>query len=204
MKKVFFLVVAITLGVFYACERETVEEKTIVESIEDNNFIETEGKRSGRCFYLIENGLKFQGKCYATFPGICEIYKICIPDLVYDPCWFVPCWIDIFDPWIIYEKLDPRDFISIRDKLELDIDPRKGAIPFALNERIAGLQVYEREGLIDGDVFRIEEDLLLNAEISKELGLQGNVVKSGKYPVIANKENGTFNVILSVEKGFER
>ena len=44
----------------------------------------------------------------------------------------------------------------------------------------------------------------MDAETSEELGLQGNVVKSGEYPVIHNKENGTYNVILSVEKGFEK
>ncbi|MBW1294062.1 hypothetical protein [Aquimarina litoralis] len=204
MKKVFFLVVVIAIGMFYACERETVEAPTEVESIEATDLVEIEGKRYGRCFYLIEPGLKFLGRCYTSFPSICKIHKICIPDIIYDPCWFVPCWIDIFDPWIIYEKLDPREFISIKDKLELDIDPKEAAIPFALNERIAGLQVYNQEGILKGETFVIKENLVLDAEVSKELGLQGNVVRAGEYPVIANKENGTFNVILSVEKGFER
>ncbi|WP_299894045.1 hypothetical protein [uncultured Aquimarina sp.] len=204
MKKVFFLAIAITIGVFYACERETVEEKTEVEAIEAVDATEIEGKGYGRCFYLIEPGLKFQGRCYTTFPSICKMYKICIPDIIYDPCWFVPCWIDIFDPWIIYEKIDPREFISIKDKLELDIDPKEAVIPFALNERIAGLQVYNEEGILKGETFVIKENLVLDAEVSKELGLQGNVVKAGEYPVIINKESETFNVILAVEKGFER
>lgn len=201
MKKVFFLAIAITIGVFYACERETVEEKTEIESIDTT---EVEGKKYGRCFYLIEPGLKFRGRCYNTSPSICKMHKICIPDIIYDPCWFVPCWIDIFDPWIIYEKIDPREFISIKDKLELDIDPKETVIPFALNERIAGLQVYNQEGILKGETFVIKENLVLDAEVSKELGLQGNVVKAGEYPVIINKESETFNVILAVEKGFER
>jgi hypothetical protein len=205
MKKVFFLVVAISIGVFYACEKETVEEtNSIVEVNESNNQTDMEGKwASYRCYYIFERGLRFQGRCFSSLNGICGFEKICIP-IFYDPCWFVPCWIDIWEPWIIYEKLDPRDFLSFRDKLEVDIDPRKVSIPFALNEKIAGLQFYQEEGLFKDNVFIVEDSLILDAEISKELGLQGNVVKAGKYPVITNKENGTFNVILAVEKGFER
>lgn len=98
----------------------------------------------------------------------------------------------------------PRDFGSFRDKVDIKIDPRENVFPFALNERIAGLQFYQEDGFFRDGTFYLEENLVLDAETSKELGLQGNVVKAGKYPVIMNKENGTFNAILAVEKGFER
>ncbi|MFD2563713.1 hypothetical protein [Aquimarina rubra] len=207
MKKVFFFAAVLTLGVFCACDEETVDNTVIEESLEfdNSNLEEANGKAHwGRCYYFVRPGLKFGGRCYKQFPGICDIYKICIPELIYDPCIFVPCWIEIFDPWIIYEKLDPREFVSFRDKLELEIDPRENVFPFALNEGIAGLQFYQDEGFLRDNTFQLEEDLILDAETSKELGLHGNIVKAGKYPVITNKENGTFNAILSVEKGFER
>jgi len=205
MKKVFFLALVIALSVFWACEKETVEEtNSIVEVSESNDKTEIQGKWSPfmRCYYIFERGFRFRGNCFSAFNSICSVKKICIP-IIIDPCWIVPCWIGIFDPWIIYEKLDPRDFLSFRDKLELDIDLRETAIPFALNEKIAGLQFYQDEGLFKDNTFTVKDRLILDAEVSKELGLQGNVVKAGAYPVITNKENGTFNVILEVAKGFK-
>ncbi|MDH7447343.1 hypothetical protein [Aquimarina sp. 2201CG14-23] len=207
MKKVVFLAAVITLSVFCACERETVDNTIVEESIDwnTNTLDETDGKANwGRCYYYVRKGLKFGGTCYSQFIGICDVYRICIPELVFDPCQFVPCWIDIFDPWIIYEKIDPREFISFRDKLDLKIDPRENVFPFALNEGIAGLQFYQDEGFLRDNTFNLEEDLILDAETSKELGLHGNVIKAGKYPVIINERNKTFNAILAVEKGFER
>lgn len=205
MKKVFFLTIVLTLGVFWSCEKETEDIQSTVELNQNNNLQETDGKGFYlHCFYYLERGLRIGNNCLNQFNGICSIRKICIPIIIYDPCWIVPCWIDIIDPWDIYREIDPREFLSLRDKLELDIDPRVTAVPFALNEQVAGLQMYQEEGFFEDNVLRLEEDLILDAETSKALGLQGNVVKAGKYPVIANKENGTFNAILSVEKGFER
>ena len=74
---------------------------------------------------------------------------------------------------------------------------------FSLNEKIVGFQFYEKEGLFKDNIFTVKDPLILDAETSKELGLQGNVVSTGEYPVIVNEKNGTFNVILAVEKGFK-
>ena len=208
MKNSFLLTALLTIGLFCSCERETVQEIEEVQSTSleiTNNNDDVEGKGNwGRCYYFIQKGLKFNGRCYSNFSGICSVYRICIPDIIFDPCFIIPCWIDIFDPWDIYEKLDPRDFGSFRDKLDIKINPRENVFPFALNERIAGLQFYQEDGFFRDGTFYLEENMILDAETSKELGLQGNVVKAGKYPVIVNKENGTFNAILAVEKGFER
>ncbi|MHA7055602.1 hypothetical protein ACWGOQ_0000165 [Aquimarina sp. M1] len=207
MKKVFFLVVTMTLCIFCACEKETVANTAVDDSvtIDSNTLLEADGKaRWGRCYYFVRRGLKIAGNCYSQFPGICDVYKICIPDLIFDPCQLVPCWIEILDPWIIYEKIDPREFISFRDKLDIKIDPRENVFPFALNEGVAGLQFYQDEGFLRDNTFYLEENLVLDAETSKALGLHGNVIKAGTYPVIINEENKTFNAILSVEKGFER
>ncbi|WP_299185992.1 hypothetical protein [uncultured Aquimarina sp.] len=206
MKKVFFLAVIVLSSMFFSCEKGNVEEtneNVTVDLIDNETDVQGKWGIVWRCYYIFERGLNFRGNCYSQFNGVCGVKRICIPIIV-DPCWIVPCWIDIFDPWIIYEKIDPRDFLSFRDKLELDIDPRETAMPFALNEEIAGLQFYQEEGLFKDNVFTVKDSLILDAETSKELGLHGNVVKAGEYPVIHNKENGTYNVILAVEKGFER
>ncbi len=204
--------------VFAACEKETVyqEQTNAIDQIDQEKDINetVDGKWGGEwCIYFIEYGrwqLTSSGlRCNDNLPGICSIRKFCIPKLVIDPCWLIPCWIDIFDPWIIYEKFDPRDFGSFRDKLELDIDPRITSVPFALNEQVMGLQFYEKNELMsienrESGVFYLETDLVLDKETSENLGLQGNIVNAGKYPILINPENETFNVILSVEKGFKR
>ncbi|MDY8137177.1 hypothetical protein [Aquimarina sp. 2201CG5-10] len=217
MKKLSVLIVAIVLISFAACEKETIkEESTDVELIENESNLETASKASGRnCFYYIEKGLKLGSTCYSQFHGICDIHVFCIPDIYIDPCALIPCWIDFLDPWIIYEKIRPEEFRSFRDKLELDIDPKRGAVPFALNKQVMGLQYYSQNELMTVGAnptpyphptpiltYTLKESATFDAETSKALGLQGNVVKAGEYPVIFNRKNKTYNVILSVEEGF--
>ena len=215
MKKLTVMIMGVMLLLSGACEKETDYEPQ--NSITDSQVgVEetVEDKYGGRyCVYFIEYGRwvasPFGFYCNKNLPGICSIERFCFPEIIFDPCWLIPCWVEIFDPWDIYEKINPREFESIRDKLELEIDPRIGSAPFALNEQIAGLQFYEQNELMEirdkeSGVFYLENDLKLDAETSRSLGLFGNTVKAGKYPVLVNPENETFNVILSVEKGFER
>ncbi|RZS99201.1 hypothetical protein [Aquimarina brevivitae] len=207
MKNSFLIVALVTLCLLSACDKETIDEQQQVQSI-DEEIVDLESTlakiHGGICYYYVKRGLKISGRCYSGFPSICQIYRICIPDIIFDPCYIIPCWIDILDPWIIYEKINPREFLSFRDKLELKINPEEQAVPFALNEAVAGLQFYQQEGFFKGNTLVLEEAMILDAETSRELGLHGNVVQPGRYPVIANEENGTFNAILAVEKGFER
>lgn len=217
MKKSSVLLLIVLIMSLGACDKETiVEEQTFVLEESTEQLEESKARWGGNCYYYFEFGRyvvnPFTGNFYCNklLPGICRAEKICIPDFYFDPCWLVPCWIDFLDPWIIYEKIRPEEFGNIREKVELDINPEIGAVPFALNEEIAGLQYYAKNGLMEfegngeGGVFYLEENLTLDAEVSKGLGLRGNVIKAGKYPVIVNQKNETFNVILSVEKGFER
>ncbi|GAA4110789.1 hypothetical protein GCM10022393_08070 [Aquimarina addita] len=134
---------------------------------------------------------------------------MCFPEIIIDPCEFIPCWLDDLDPWILYEKLDPKEFFSIKDKLGLELDSKSGAIPFALNEGVIGLQFYNKNDLMsfnkDGNaVFILKEATIFDVEISENIGLQGNVVNPGEYPIIFNEENETFNIIANVEEGFKK
>lgn len=219
MKKLsVLLLVGVLLTTFYACEKETVvENQPLVDQIDVKTGIDqsVDGKFAFKhiCIYFYEFGRwqfnPWSGgfSCNPRGAGICSVKKICFPVIVHDPCWLIPCWLDIFDPWDIYKEIDPRKFASFKDKLELDIDPRVSSVPFAINEKIMGLQFYEKNSLMSFEgkpVFALERDMVFDAETSKEIGLQGNAVKAGEYPILYNKENGTFNVILSVEKGFEQ
>jgi len=205
MKKLAIVVfVGIFLISFYACEKEAViENQPIVDVRNSASDLDpgVDGKYFYRemCVYLIEFGRwewnPFPGvlRCNKRRPGICGMEKICIqvPIIIEDPCWMIPCWPEIIDPWVIYPK----------------VDPRITAVPFAMNEGTMGLQFYNENSLMSFEgntgVFVLEKDRVFDAETSKEIGLRGNLVQAGKYPVLYNKENGTFNVILSVEKGFE-
>ncbi|MBQ4822093.1 hypothetical protein [Aquimarina sp. MMG016] len=208
MKKLFFVIAVVMLVSFWACERETIQENQ--STIVDESNLETVDDKyyGGFCFYYIEYGFKWAGNCYSHIPGICEYRRICIPKIIYKPCQLIPCWPEILDPWIIYEKIDPREFLSIRDKLELDIDVRQGAIPFAMNEAVLGLQFYEENRLLSSNgkdyIYTLKQDLVLDKESVEQLGLRGNVVKAGEYPVVFNRENKTFNALLGVEKDFRQ
>ncbi len=218
MKKLSVLVVVgVLLISLYACEKETVIEKQpSIDQVDLKPEIDevADGKFGVKwiCVYFLEFG-KWEFSpwggfhCNSRKAGICGARKECFPVFVYDPCWIIPCWLDVFDPWDIYREIDPREFLSFKDKLKLDIDPRVTSVPFAINEQVMGLQFYKKNDLMsfkDKPVFSLEQDMIFDAETSKLLGLQGNAVKAGEYPILFNEKNETFNVILSVEKGFER
>ncbi len=218
MKKLSLLVcMGLLLVSFYACEKETViEDETSVKQVtlESSADDAVDGKYAAKwiCIYLHDYGRwefnPFTGfECNHTKRGICSTRKICFPVPVFKPCMLIPCDLEIFDPWKIYEVIDPTVFESFRVRLELDIDPRISSVPFALNETVMGLQFYEKNELMsfkEKAVFNVEKDMVFDAETSKTLGLRGNTVKAGEYPILFNEKNETFNVLLSVGKGFER
>ena len=225
------LVFVVLLISFWACEKENIIESqtTSVEDVkgEDNSTqVNTKGLSGEFCKFTLRFNAKSvtdpitgKLKCEDDLGSVC-VSVTCFPDpfiefepplIFFDPCALFPCGIEFLDPWIIYEKFDPAEFGSFRDKLQLKIDPETEAIPFALNKGILGLQFYapnEMMSLNYGDpspqpnIFYIERKVTLDSEITKNIGLQGNLIKAGKYPVIFNKENETFNVILAVEEGF--
>lgn len=215
MKKRALIFLCMIVLSFGACEKEVIQNEQRLGDDVVNLEQQVDSKLSIKmtCVYFYEYGRWEVGPwglfCNKRRPGICSIKRFCFPEIYIDPCELIPCWIDFLDPWVIYEKFDPREFRSFRDKLELDIDPRVSSVPFALNEQVMGLQFYEKNELMyikneKTGVFNLNEDITFDRETSENLGLKGNVVKAGEYPILINEENNTFNVILSVEKGFEK
>jgi len=193
MKKLSVLVFVVSLLIsFYACEKETeIENQPLVDRVSIDPIVDqdVEGKLFFKkiCYYDIEPGRWTQNPftglfyCNSSSIGICSAKKICIP-IIFDPCWFFPCWLDFIDPWDIYKKIDPREFLSFKDKLELDIDPREASIPFAINENIMGLQFYDKNNLMSFEdktpIFTLENDAIFDAKTSKEIGLRGKKIKN--------------------------
>jgi len=206
MKKVFFLVVATAVCSFYACETENVEEpQSVVELNESNdlalNAQEESTSRYRNCIYII-NGCSFINSGIFEIRQLrCDIEAICEP-YIKDPC-EIFCLPKIYDLNILLKKLGGIDLIPIKDELKLDIDPRITTIPFPINKKFMGLQAYKEAGSLKKDVFRVKKTLVLDTEMAKTLGLQGNVIRAGEYPVVVDDKNGTYNAIVSVEKGFK-
>ncbi len=222
MKKVSLSIIAILLITVCSCE----QENTIEEQIAVDQDIQANAKGWGEiCVYKFHSNAKevtnpFTGeKSCESDPGSTCIEWRCqtnpglaiTPPLeLFDPCKIIRCdWV-YNDPWILVHKADPRVFESFRDVLKLDIKSNTEGMLFAMNESILGVQFYGENDLMsiqygdsnpEANIFYLKNSLTLDASYLKGLGLKGNVIKAGKYPVIFNKKNKTYNVILKVEKG---
>ncbi len=201
--KVAIVPIILALIIVVSCNEEKIaikdasEQSAVSEEIDDVNT----SARSGRliCIYYIEHGLKLNNHCYSYLPGICSIRLIrCIP-LFYERCLF-PCDIKYYDPWDVYKFIDPYVIPDIRDKFQLKVDPEVNTIPFPINEAVVGLQFYTPiEKTLDKDMFMLKSDLQLDPELAKELGLRGNVIPAGEYPVAYNEKFDNYNAIVAVK-----
>ncbi len=213
----------------WACQKENdlVTQEVVQEIYLDDVQTQTNIKGpSGRlCRFTFEYGTRvcdpITGDCYCddSSANICGLSAQCYPDpfaeinlppVVWDPCKIIPCGWNYRDPWIIYDKVPPQKFGSIKEYLQLDIEqPTAQAIPFVMNEEILALQFYQPNNLMLGSAFEdptptpiklyLKQSLVLSASFAKNMGLKGHVIKAGKYPVIFNEKNKTYNVILKVQ-----
>ena len=218
MKKRSLVIIGAMLISLVACQKEhIIEEVATPEAILEQEDVAASGKASGEfCKFTLQFNARsvlhpITGKQTCQFdPGnICVIVE-CFPDpslifelppLIWDPCQLVPCGLEFIDPWILVEKIDPREFRSFKEVYELRLDEKTEAIPFTLNENVLGVQFYKQPQR-ESDVFYLENKIVLDREVAKKLGLRGNVIESGKHPVIFNKENKTHNVLFIIETGF--
>jgi hypothetical protein len=229
MKKVVLNIVTILLITLWACEQESsIEEQNVVEDvkgIDTNVAVNIKGPSGRLCSFNYVYGRKICNnpfdpedcECISSGFGICDISMSCTPDLsnpitpppvLWNFCKIIPCDWRYNNPWSIYYKVDPKVFGSFVDQLELVIDPVNQAMPFAMNKNILGLQFYKPNNMMyrnsedsesEVDRFFLKEKLVLDYQFAKKMGLKGNVIKPGKYPVIFNKKNKTYNVILKVK-----
>ncbi|WP_109301901.1 hypothetical protein [Aquimarina sp. AU474] len=227
MKKiVVFGLMFITL---WACQKEndSIIPETVQEIFLEDQDSQTSIKGpSGRlCRFTFEYGTRvcdpLTGECDCddSSADICGLSLQCYPDpfaeinlppVLWDPCKIIPCGWNYRDPWIIYDKVKPEKFGSIKEYLQLGIDqPTAQAIPFVMNEEILALQFYQPNHLMSGynlgdptpqpNKVYLKNTLVLSTAFAKNMGLKGKVIKAGKYPVIFNKKNNTYNVILKVK-----
>ncbi|WP_103068930.1 hypothetical protein [Aquimarina sediminis] len=220
MKQVIVSTMLILLIGVLACEQENnLEERTVVENTDK---IEAKGSTRGLCSYQFITAKQIcdRGLCKCdprgTLDGICaqincfpDIFNPISPEPIYlNLCKVIRCdWV-YNDPWSIYYKADPNEFGSIKDKFKLTIKSDLEGMPFAMNSNVLGIQFYNENYLMTmnyGDsmpqssIFHLKNRLTLDESYLKELGLKGNVVEAGKYPIVFNKKNKTYNVILKVQ-----
>ncbi|WP_025665272.1 hypothetical protein [Aquimarina megaterium] len=220
MKKVTLNIMAVLLITLWACEQEnSIEEQTVIDQD-----IQINAKGWGEiCITHFQFNAKevinsFTGEKSCEFDpdSTCVEWKcetnpglaITPPLDILNPCKIIPCGWDYNDPWILVYKIDPRVLDSIKDAFKLDIKSNMEAMPFAMNESILGLQFYGENDLMsikysdpepETNIFYLKNNLTLDTSYAKKLGLKGNLIKEGKYPVIFNKKNKTYNVILKVK-----
>ncbi|PKV48952.1 hypothetical protein ATE84_0968 [Aquimarina sp. MAR_2010_214] len=213
MKKIILSFVVMLLITLWACEQESnIEEQNSIENVKEVKIV---GEIDNKLFtpyrncIVIPKGRLVGGRCQDRLSFQCGREEICFPQSI-DPCKFIPCNIEILDPWVLYDKLikTPEVFGSLREYIDFPIKNKSQFFPFGINKGILGLQYYAENHLMNinyGDpmpqpnIFYLEENLTLDCSFAKELGLEGNIIKSGKYPLIFNEKNNTYNVILKVK-----
>ncbi len=208
MKKLSFLVIGLALAgslIFYGCEDGSLQEVNNPQAVADHP------------------SRNFGGPCIIQEVCIPEVYpgtrlwfnsSVCLPGSPYQCSYFTgreicfPIIVDCFwrweewwiDPWDWREYLDPRDIYDFRQDLKDVIDPREDFGMFRINEHLVGMQYFnDVPGLIDKEIFNVHTSIELDPKTAESLGLKGNIIPAGKYPVAYNEKDGTFNAIVSVD-----
>ncbi|MHA7055606.1 hypothetical protein ACWGOQ_0000185 [Aquimarina sp. M1] len=229
MKKQFLVIIGAILFSLVACQKEDVAEEVIFpDTTGEQDRVLLQGKASGEfCRFTLQlnaksvtNPITGIQSCESSLGDVCVIVEclpnpfveINLPPVVWDPCQIIPCGIDFMDPWIINEKIDPREFRSFKDIYGLKMDEKAEGVPFSMNENILGVQFYTQPKLSteialgepnpQPNVFYLKNKIILDKEVAKKMGLKGNIITPGKYPVLFNKENKTHNLMVVVERGF--
>ncbi|MGD1839596.1 MAG: hypothetical protein ACFB0B_01690 [Thermonemataceae bacterium] len=110
----------------------------------------------------------------------------------------IPALDDLFDPLEILESVNSSIFDRYAD--QLDVEGFRGKILVPGNERIVFEQFYEGiEGVINQEVYEVAGSVMLDPAVVENYGLSGNVIPAGKYPVIFNEENQTYNAVVAVQ-----
>ncbi|RZS99202.1 hypothetical protein [Aquimarina brevivitae] len=142
------------------------------------------------------------------------------PLILVNPCKIIPCDWNIQDPWEVLKFLKPEYLVSFKDRYPIDLNPKEQMVPIRLTENLLVLQTYKEHPAIkdmavsynldyvSGEpnpqpniYFKLKNNIKLDPEMSKMLNTGLNLIKSGKYPVIYNKKEGTFNIIIRLSKG---
>lgn len=118
------------------------------------------------------------------------------------------CWLN-FDylkdvclscPYDIYKRLPWEVFPDFRQGLEVNPAVRWSdqAAYFPISRGVIGIQFYAESSVINKQSFTLRSDLVLSAEMQKELGVVGQKIPAGTYPVSFNEKSKTYNAIVAV------
>lgn len=127
------------------------------------------------------------------------------PPMVPGFCHIIPCGWNYDDPWEFYENIDPLKLASIKDHFKLEIEqPSAQGFLFLVNESLLGVQFYKVNQMMgepnpQPNIYYLENEIIFAESFAKEMGLEGQIIEPGKYPILYNKENETYNVIFKVQ-----
>ncbi len=127
------------------------------------------------------------------------------PQTVGDFCHIFSCGWNHSDPWEVYENIDPLEFGSIKDHFKLEIEqPTAEAFITTLNDELLVAQFYTVNQMMnepspETNIYYLNDEIVFEESLAKEIGLSGTTISSGKYPIVYNKENQTYNVIFKVQ-----
>ena len=108
------------------------------------------------------------------------------------------------DPWEFYENTNSQKFGSLKDYFELEIEqPKAEGYITIINDELLMVQFYKENQMMgepnpQPNVYYVNNEIMFDKDVAKKIGLGGTVIESGKYPIIYNKENHTFNVVFKV------
>lgn len=207
MKKLSLLVFGLALAcspLFYSCESGSAYEVSDPPELASAPAVSYPCVIDVICVPIVEPGRRpwfNPSLCLPGFPSQCSVFtgrERCFP-LIINCFWRWDKW--WIDPWRWREFMDPREIYDFRRDLKDVIDPKVDFGTFPINENLLGLQYYnDIPGLINKETFTVQTSIELDEKTVESIGLKGNVIPAGKYPVAYNEKSRTFNAIVSVDK----
>lgn len=180
------------------------DEKTTVSPVQSSSSIQS---ADASCFIYIyfhtvtpnyKNSWATSGCQYWPGAFCMKTYR-----LIKYICWINWDWfkdVCLSCPYDIYKRL-PREVIpDFRQGLEANPAIRWSdqAAYFPITKGTIGIQFYAANQFLTSQSFTLKSELILSTEMQQQLGVVGQKIPAGTYPVAFNEKTKTFNAIVAV------
>lgn len=175
-----------------AIKNTSTEQNLASEGNQDNNITPS---NHVWCFplYYFKQGLPILN-CNWGY-GFCffKIWK-CIPIYVE---WPPRKWWDIYDLEILREEI--IRYGKIPSLTQDVISPKEQLSILPINDQVVMLQLYQQqENMLNEKQLRLDDGFDIPEDLVKQYELKGDHVDAGKYPVIYDARNKTYNALVNV------
>jgi hypothetical protein len=156
------------------------------------------------CLVDFIRGHRRTGSFDCTGGGICFITGTqCFPEFVLCPEFRIPpcALVDCNNPWN-YKDIFVNPVIRYRDLFQGDPNPEPSLefVPLKVTPTIAVLQFYsEVKETLDQKTLKLPAAFNLPNDLAQSIGLKGNKIPAGTYPVIFDAQSKTFNAVVKVQ-----